>query len=145
MNLKTALLNKVRMSSDFPSYLAPMAIIKLQGISFYAHHGYYIHERTRGNNYIVDVSIETDIDASAIHDELQETVNYEVIYQICADVMEHPCKLIETVAYRIAHEIQASFPQVEWIEVVVHKLTPELGGAVNSAQIVYTLRKPEAG
>ena len=118
-----------------------MAIIKLEGISFYAHHGYYTHEQTRGNNYIVDVSVETDIESSAIHDDLHLTVNYETIYHICAEVMIHPCKLIETVAFRIAHEIQRSFPQLESIEVVVHKIAPELGGPVHSAQITYLLKR----
>jgi dihydroneopterin aldolase len=118
-----------------------MALIKLEGISFYAHHGYYIHEQTRGNNYMVDVSVETDIEASAIHDDLHLTVNYETIYHICAEVMGHPCKLIETVAFRIAHEIQRSFPHLESIEVVVHKIAPELGGPVHSAQITYLLKR----
>jgi 7,8-dihydroneopterin aldolase/epimerase/oxygenase len=118
-----------------------MAIIKLEGISFYAHHGYYTHEQTRGNNYLVDVSVETDIESSAIHDDLHQTVNYETIYHICAEVMSHPCKLIETVTFRIAHEIQRSFPHLESIEVVVHKIAPELGGPVHSAQISYSLKR----
>ena len=116
-----------------------MAEIKLVGMSFYAHHGYYIHEQKRGNNYIVDVSIEVDIDMAALHDDLHETVNYEVIYRICSDIMEEPCKLIETVAYRIAHEIKKSFPVLGNIRVVIHKMKPELGGPVQSAQVVYKL------
>ncbi len=118
-----------------------MAIIKLEGISFYAHHGYYTHEQTRGNNYLVDVSVETDIESSAIHDELHFTVNYETIYHLCAEVMSHPCKLIETVAYRIAHEIQQFYPDLEKIDVVVHKIAPELGGPVHSAQVMYSIRR----
>jgi dihydroneopterin aldolase len=117
-----------------------MAEIKLEGMSFYAHHGYYTHERTRGNNYLVDVSLETNIDQAAIDDDLHETINYEVVYHICAVIMEQPCKLIETVAYRIAHEIRSTFPQVANIKVVVHKITPELGGPVHSAQIIYILK-----
>lgn len=116
-----------------------MAEIKLEGMSFYAHHGYYTHERTRGNNYLVDVSLELDIDQAAVDDELMETVNYESVYHICAMIMEQPCKLIETVAYRIAHEIKKTFPQVRQTQVVVHKITPELGGPVQSAKITYVL------
>src|SRR6186997_1207744 len=103
-----------------------MAKIKLQGMSFYAHHGYYTHERTRGNNYLVDVSIETKIEQAALEDDLHKTINYEVIYRICTDIMEQPCKLIETVAFRIAHEIKKSFPKVKNIVVVLHKMKPEL-------------------
>lgn len=116
-----------------------MSEIRLEGMSFYAHHGYYTHERTRGNNYIVDVSVELNIDKAALEDDLHETVNYEIIYRICSDIMEQPCKLIETVAFRIAHEIKTSFPQLRNIRVVINKIKPELGGPVQSAQVVYKL------
>jgi dihydroneopterin aldolase len=117
-----------------------MGQIKLEGMSFYAHHGYYTHERTRGNNYQVDVMLETKIDKAALEDDLHYTINYEVIYRICNDIMEQPCRLIETVAYRIAHEIKKSFPQAKDIEVVIHKMKPELGGPVQSAQVTYKLK-----
>lgn len=116
-----------------------MAEIKLAGMSFYAHHGYYVHEQKRGNNYVVDVSVEVDVDEAAVTDDLHHTVNYEVIYRICSEVMEHPCKLIETVAYRIAHEIKNTFPSLQNIKVVIQKMKPELGGPVHSAQVVYKL------
>src|SRR5688572_21310342 len=116
-----------------------MAEIRLEGMSFYAHHGYYTHEQTRGNNYSVDVSVEMDIERAALGDDLHHTINYEIIYRICNDIMEQPCKLIETVAFRIAHEIKNSFPDLEKIKVVIHKMKPELGGPVHSAQVVYKL------
>ena len=116
-----------------------MAEIRLEGMSFYAHHGYYTHERTRGNDYIVDVCVEMDIVRAALDDDLHETVNYEIIYRICSDIMEQPCKLIETVAFRIAHEIRNSFPTLQNIVVVIQKMKPELGGPVRSAQVVYKL------
>ena len=123
----------------FCTNLLLMAEIKLAGMSFYAHHGYYIHEQKRGNNYIVDVSVELNVDEAAIDDDLHQTVNYEIIYRICSDVMDEPCKLIETVAFRIAHEIKKTFPVLQNIKVVIHKMKPELGGPVQSAQVIYKL------
>lgn len=116
-----------------------MAEIKLEGMSFFAHHGYYAHEQIRGGNYLVDVSMEADIDSAAMADDLHQTVNYEIVYQICADIMELPVRLIETVAFRIAHEVRKQFPNVHNIKVVVQKITPELGGTVHSAQVTYIL------
>ncbi len=117
-----------------------MAEIKLEKMSFYAHHGYYTHEQKRGGNYLVDVSLETDIDHAAEDDELEETINYEVIYKISAEVMNQPVKLIETVAYQIAHQIREAFPTVTNIKVSVHKIAPELGGPVGSAMVTYLLK-----
>ena len=88
---------------------------------------------------MVDVSVEMNIDRAALDDDLHETVNYEVIYRICSDIMEQPCKLIETVAFRIAHEIKTSFPELRNIRVAIHKIKPELGGPVQSALVVYKL------
>ncbi len=117
-----------------------MAEIKLEKMSFYAHHGYYTYEQKRGGNYLVDVSLETDIDQAAINDDLEATINYEVIYKICSEVMSEPVKLIETVAYLIAHKIRKSFPDVENINVTIHKIAPELGGPVGSAIVKFLLK-----
>ena len=135
---------RVAGSSCLNTYLSPpnfktMAEIRLEGMSFFAHHGYYIHEQTRGNHYLVDVSVHADIEGAALDDDLHQTVNYEIIYRICSDIMNEPCKLIETVAYRIAHEVRKSFPYLGQITVVMHKMQPELGGPVNSAQVIYKL------
>ena len=116
-----------------------MAKITLQGMSFFAHHGYYAHERVRGGNYLIDVSMDADIDQAALTDDLHATVNYEIVYRICNDIMEQPVRLIETLAYRIAHELQKEFPDIKNIQVLIHKLNPELGGAVQSAQVRYVL------
>lgn len=117
-----------------------MAKIKLEKMSFYAHHGYYTHEQKRGGNYLVDVSLETDIDRAAKDDDLDETINYEIIYQICSKIMGEPVKLIETVAYEIGHTIKNTFPSAKDIEVTVHKIAPELGGPVGSATVTYSVK-----
>ena len=116
-----------------------MATITLEGMTFFAHHGYYVHEQERGNRFVVDVEVEADIDQAALYDDLAQTVNYEAIYQICATIMEQPCRLIETVAYRIAHEIRRAFPGLPRITVSLQKLAPELGGPVHGARVVYVL------
>jgi dihydroneopterin aldolase len=116
-----------------------MAEIKLQGMSLFAHHGYYTHEQVRGGNYLVDVSMEADIDRAAMGDDLHATINYEIIYQVCAEIMDQPVRLIETVVYRIAHELRKKFPDAQHIKVVVYKITPELGGPVQHAQVTYIL------
>lgn len=116
-----------------------MAEIKLEGMSFFSHHGYYAHEQIRGGNFLVDVTMETDIERAAVSDDLHQTINYEVVYQVCAEIMEQPVRLIETVGYRIAHELRKKFPVVKTIKVEVQKLTPELGGLVHSARVTYIL------
>ena len=116
-----------------------MGILNLEGMAFYAHHGYYIEERKRGNNYLIDVQISCDLDKAGMSDELRDTINYETIYNICKRQMAAPRHLIESVAKSIAQEIKDTFPDSEYVRVELQKLKPELGGPVRYASVVFTL------
>ena len=114
-----------------------MGEISLQNMHFYSHHGYYTHERKRGNNYYIDVSLIYDFEASAQEDDLDKTVNYEVVYTLTREEMDKPQQLIETVARNIALAILDKFPAIEELEVRVRKENPELGGPVDFAEVAY--------
>ena len=116
-----------------------MGRIALEGMEFYGHHGYYVDERKRGKIYIIDVLVESDIKKSGVSDELDDTINYEVIYDICKTEMSEPKHLIEKVASSIAHQIQDKYPEIEKMEVKVRKLSPDLGGPVNNAHVIFRI------
>ena len=118
-----------------------MGIIALEGIAFYAHHGYYLEERKRGKNYKVDIEVKANLVPSGKSDELEDTVNYEVLYKIVKDEMEDPKYLIEAVAKSIADKIYEQYPKIESVKVKVAKLEPELGGHVDNAHVVYSIIK----
>lgn len=116
-----------------------MGLLNLEGMAFYAHHGYYTEERKRGNNYLVDVQVSCDLDKAGASDDLEDAVNYESIYKICQKHMDNPRHLIEAVAKSIAEDVKNSFPDVEYVRVELKKLKPELGGPVHHASVVYVL------
>ena len=60
-----------------------MALIALEGVHFYAYHGFYEEEQIIGNNFILDVYVEANTGLAARTDDLFSTVNYETIYRIC--------------------------------------------------------------
>ncbi len=113
--------------------------IALEGMAFYAHHGYYTEERKRGNNYIVDVYIDYDMENAADSDHLSDAVNYERVYAICEEEMGKPRHLIESVAKSIATRIRAEFDHTGQIRVLLRKLKPELGGSVAQASVSYSI------
>ena len=47
-----------------------MATIALEGMRFYAYHGYYEEERTLGNEFILDVYVNTEIVLTTLVDDL---------------------------------------------------------------------------
>jgi dihydroneopterin aldolase len=116
-----------------------MGQLTLEGMAFYAHHGYYTEERKRGNNYLVDVQLSYPMEQAGSTDDLQHALNYETVYQICQKQMDNPRHLIESVAKSIAEEIKDAFPETEYVRVTLRKLKPELGGPVHHASVVYVV------
>ena len=70
-----------------------MAFISLEGMEFYAHHGYYEEERKIGSKYSVDVRLELDLGLAAREDKLEGTVDYEKVYELVSKVMSKEAAL----------------------------------------------------
>jgi 7,8-dihydroneopterin aldolase/epimerase/oxygenase len=105
-----------------------MGKVSLEGMEFFAHHGFYDEEQKIGNKFGVDIHIKTNFEEAAIQDKLQKTVNYEVIYKVVAGVMLQKHRLLEHVGHQIIKDIRHQYPAVEHIEVIVSKFNPPVGG-----------------
>jgi len=80
--------------------------VLLSGAVFYGYHGVLPEENRLGQRFIVDIEITTDTRAAAVGDDLTKTVDYVRVYEDTKAIVEGAaCKLIETVAERIAHSI----------------------------------------
>lgn len=125
-----------------------MAIIALEGMHFYAYHGFYEEEQIVGGHYVLDVYVEVDIDAAAMADDLYEaaeedseedveplSVNYETIFLLCKKEMQQSSKLLESVAQRIADRIGGYFSKARGTKVRLRKLQPPLPGKVAQAYV----------
>ncbi len=112
-----------------------MAIIGLEGMRIFARHGFYEEERILGNEFILDVFLDTDIDEAAMEDNLFKTINYETVYQLCLIEMRNPSQLIEEVCQRIVHRLFEYFSNIGGVRVKLRKLNPPLGGPVDCASI----------
>lgn len=112
-----------------------MGIITIEGMQFYAHHGYYKEEQILGGKYSVDVYLEVNFDEAATTDNLQKTINYEIIYAIAKTEMDMPAKLIEHVCKRILSAIQQKFKDLKSVTVKVSKYQPPLKGSVEKVTV----------
>lgn len=112
--------------------------VALEGMQFHAFHGFYEEEAIIGNNFILDVLVETDFSEASQSDDLVQTVNYESIYTICTEVMAERVKLLEKVAEAICSKLKALHPEIQLITVKVRKLNPPFGGEVAYALIELT-------
>jgi 7,8-dihydroneopterin aldolase/epimerase/oxygenase len=112
-----------------------MATISLEGMKFHAYHGVYEAEKILGTDYLVDVSVKTSIKDAAKTDDVEKTINYETIYQICDQEMLTSRNLIETVVKNIINKMKYQFPNMDSIHVIVRKLNPPLGGRVYASVV----------
>jgi dihydroneopterin aldolase len=88
-----------------------------------------------GGDYLVDIDIHADLRKAGESDNLQETVDYVDINRIVEAEMSQRSKLIEHVAARILKRIKTEFPGVNDATVKVTKLSPPMGGHVDSVAV----------
>ncbi len=114
-------------------------LLRLTGLRGTGHHGVFDHERRDGQEFIVDLEVETDFRAAAESDDLGETLHYGILAeQVVAAIERDPVDLIETLAERIA-DLVLEFPTAQSVTVTVHK--PSAPITVPFADVSVTIRR----
>ncbi len=112
-----------------------MITIKLENMHFHAHHGFFDEEQKIGNEFIVTISIDLDLDTPQLSDDLNDTLNYQAIYDTTKEQMQIKSRLLENVAQRILNAVKALHPKITKTEVLLTKINPPLGGHVERVEI----------
>lgn len=112
-----------------------MGLISVKNIRVYAFHGCMEEEGRIGGDYLVDVDIHADLRKAGQSDNLQETADYVDINRIVEAEMSQRSRLIEHVAARILKRIKSEFPGITNARVKVTKLSPPMGGHVDSVAV----------
>jgi 7,8-dihydroneopterin aldolase/epimerase/oxygenase len=115
-----------------------VGIVALEGMEFFAYHGFYEEERKVGSRFIVDIAVTVDLSQAAQSDKLSQTVNYEVLYKIVKDEMEMPSHLLEHMAGRVVEKIYAKYPTIQSATVTIAKQNPPVGGVCRQSRITLT-------
>jgi dihydroneopterin aldolase len=118
-----------------------MALITINDMRFYAHHGCFEQERVIGTHFRVDLSFTTDTSKAEISDNIVDTVSYLDVYQVVKAEMMTPSHLLEHVARRVGESVLADFPAVDTVNVKVSKLNPPLGGQMDSVSVTLDLAR----
>ncbi|MEP1035131.1 dihydroneopterin aldolase [Ekhidna sp.] len=112
-----------------------MGKVSLEGMEFYARHGYYEEERVIGNKYSVDVTLDLDFTEAALDDKLEGTVNYEKVYEIVQDVMSIDANLLEHLAGKMIKALKENFSEIKHVKVTVSKYNPPIKGLCKKATV----------
>jgi dihydroneopterin aldolase len=119
--------------------MSPLDKIYVNKMEFYGYHGVFPEENRLGQRFMVDLAVSVDLSMAGKTDELEFSVNYGELYQVCKEVVEgKPCKLVEAVAEKIAISILGSFPLVNDVTVKVIKPDPPIPGHYKSVAVEIT-------
>ena len=108
-----------------------MGHIRLLNISLFGHHGVSRAERDTGTRLEFDVEMETDLDAAALSDSVEDTIDYMAIHQVLEEVVaadRH--KLLESLAGAVADLLFERFPAREITVRIRKRNLPLAGGEI---------------
>ena len=109
--------------------------ISLNDIRFHARHGVFQQENAVGNEFSVDVSLTIPYNPGVEDDDLDATISYADVYEIIAEEMKRPRKLLEAVAASIAKRFTAKWPEIEKGHITICKSTPPIAGITGNAAV----------
>lgn len=116
--------------------------IYVNQMEFYGYHGVFPEETRLGQRFIVDLMVLVDLKQAGESDELEHSVNYGELYQVCKDIVEgQPYKLVEAVAESIAKTVLQQFTLVSETTVKVIKPDPPIPGHYRSVAVEITRRR----
>lgn len=97
-------------------------VIEIAGLVSFARHGVGEEEAKHGQRFVLDLSLEVDVDKAARSDKLADTIDYgEAIAVADAAFHERRFYLIEAAAAHVAAALLAHFPSARVVRVTVHK------------------------
>ncbi|MCJ7446822.1 MAG: dihydroneopterin aldolase [Bacteroidales bacterium] len=112
-----------------------MGFIQIKDMEFYAFHGHFKEEQIVGSRFLVDLTMETDMEKPGESDELHDAVNYQKAYLIIKKEMETKSHLLEHIATRILNVLYSEMKGIKKATIKVSKMNPVMGGRVGSVSV----------
>ena len=92
-------------------------------------------ERRVGGDFLVNLRVGYPLEKAMQSDEVGDTLNYAVLYEVVQAEMMKPSNLLEHLAGRITDAIMRRFPQVTSIDLELMKQNPPMGADCDGAAV----------
>ena len=103
--------------------------VALRDVNCFAYHGFYEEEQILGTQFLVTIEVKFKHEGDT--ENLQHTVNYEVLNTIILETMKRTQKLLETVVKDMLEQVREAFPFLFNIVVSIKKLHPPMRGQID--------------
>ena len=126
---------QTRKCASFYIFDKILSKISVNNAWFYSFHGCLHEESVIGGEYLVNAIVEIDTSRAEQNDLLKSTVDYVSIYNVLKKEMSIPSKLLEVVLERIIEGIKKIDDNIDSVDVSIKKLSPPIGGNVDSVEL----------
>ena len=109
--------------------------IALRNMRFFGRHGVMEQEQVTGGDFVMTVRVGYDVTRAMASDNVDDTLNYAVLYELIRQEMDKPSKLLEHVAGRIAERIFDELPVVTTVDIELTKVNPPMGADCDGATV----------
>jgi 7,8-dihydroneopterin aldolase/epimerase/oxygenase len=112
-----------------------MSKILLENMEFFAYHGCFKEEQIIGNQFVVNLEIDTDTSDAEFSDNIKDTLNYQEAYNVVKEQMQQKSHLLEHLGRRILDALTDKFSSIRYMKVRVSKMHPPMGGKMRCVSL----------
>lgn len=117
-------------------------VIEIVGLVSFARHGVGEDEAKHGQRFVLDLTLDVDVDKAARTDQLSDTIDYgEVIVVAEAAFHERRFYLIEAAAAHVAAAMLAHFPSARVARVTVRKPSAPVPATIDHVAVTVERRR----
>ncbi|MCI8553791.1 MAG: dihydroneopterin aldolase [Clostridiales bacterium] len=121
-----------------------MDSIQIRGLRVYAYHGVNPEEKEKGQPFVLDITLRTDLSRAGASDSLSDTLNYARVTKRAVQVMrQERVNLIERAATLVAEAILKDFPAQE-VTVLLRKPRAPIAADFEDVAVEITRRRETA-
>ncbi len=117
-----------------------MFSIQLENLEFKSFHGLYPEEKIIGGSFIVNLSVHFAM-SNKKNILIDQTVNYEKLFEIVSKHMNRPTELLENLVVIIADDVFNQINQVQQINISITKKNPPIQQFIGDVSVSYQSKR----
>ena len=123
----------------------PVDTIHIKGLRLFAYHGVNPEEKRDGQNFILDITLKSDLAQARHSDALEDTVNYAAVVKAVRKAFTATSyDLIERAAQAVCDAVLEGFAKVEEVTVLLKKPEAPVNAEFDYMAVEVTQRRKEA-